>query len=468
MTKFKTNKNKAFALLGAVFVLLVALMFTACSNGAGGNTGSGGGGSSGGGSGGGTTAPAINPDEQWVNETVNKADVSPTLIVGTGKTITLSGDDLTWSSDKTDIISVTNESSGTYTVTPPEGSAEVTLTAKAERGGFSKQRTFTVAVHKETTTLSAAGLIKSLNLPAETESNITLPTAIAGASGSSITWASDNPALIGTDGNIDREQRDLRNKTVKLTATLTYNGEQAQKEFTVALKRITKIERIHTHGSESDTDTWLFSDTIMEYIHSYTKDSVTRKNGKRYLYKDIDTDAKTFTAHRTHEIVYGQWCEIGSYAHKAAFMEGVPQEEYAELLAAYMAYVNGHKTPKSYTYRISYDNFNQIYHFGANVNYDASKKWFEQDGYYGWHNPSPPPDESIAFMDGGDRKRFYYKNKRYYGSLNPEGTVFTGREKDPGSESITVNITDNHNGTVDITVESQSQTHRLSFHGSGL
>lgn len=467
MTKFKTNKNKAFAFLGAVFVLLVALMFTACSNGAGGNTGSGGGGSSGGGSGGETTAPAINPDEQWVNETVNKADVSPTLIVGTGKTITLSGDDLTWSSDKTGIISVTNAPSGTYTVTPPEGSAEVTLTAKAERGGFSKQRTFTVAVHKETTTLSAAKLIKSLNLPAETESNITLPTTIAGASGSSITWDSDNPALIDTDGNINREQRDLRNKTVKLTATLTYNGEQAQKEFTVALKRITKIEQIHTHGSESDTDTWLFSDNIMEHIHSHTKDSVTRKNGKRYLYKDIDTDAKTFTAHRTHDMIDEKWCEIGSYAHKAALMEGVPPEEYAEFLAYYEAYVEKHKTPKSYTYQISYDSFNQIYHFATTVKYDASKKWFEQDGYYGWHNPSPPPNEYIAFMYKGDRKyRFSYKNKHYYGSLNPEGTVFTGREEDPGSESITVNITDNHNGTVDITV--QGQTHTLSFQGSGL
>lgn len=467
MTKFKTNKNKAFAFLGAVFVLLIALMFTACSNGAGGNTGSGGGGSSGGGSGGGTTAPAINPDEQWVNETVNKADVSPTLIVGTGKTITLSGDDLTWSSDKTGIISVTNAPSGPYTVTPPEGSAEVTLTAKAERGGFSKQRTFTVAVHKETTTLSAAGLIKSLNLPAETESNITLPTTIAGASGSSITWASDNPALIGTGGNIDREQRDLRNKTVKLTATLTYNGEQAQKEFTVALKRITKIEQIHTHGSESDTDTWLFSDNIMEHISSHTKDSVTRKNGKRYLYKDIDTDAKTFTAHRTHDMIDEKWYEIGSYAHQAAFMEGVPQEEYEELLDAYRAYVNNHKTPKSYTYQIRYDSYNQIYHFAATVNYDASKKWFEQDGYYEWHSPPPPPNEYIAFMYKGDRKySFSYKNKRYYGSLNPEGTVFTGREKDPGSESITVNITDKHNGTVDITV--QGQTHTLSFHGSGL
>ncbi len=56
------NKRKAFAFLGAAFVLFVALMFTACRNNAGGSAGStSSSGSSGGGTGGGGTPPTPPP-----------------------------------------------------------------------------------------------------------------------------------------------------------------------------------------------------------------------------------------------------------------------------------------------------------------------------------------------------------------------------------------------------------------------
>ena len=61
---------------------------------------------------------------------------------------------------------------------------------------------------------------------------------------------------------------------------------------------------------------------------------------------------------------------------------------------------------------------------------------------------------------------FFYNGKRYYtGSLNPEGTVFTGTVRG-SSDSITVTITVNRNKTISIMVGSESYT--LNFRGEPL
>lgn len=196
--KASNNKKKVHAFNGsaalAIAALLAALLFIACPNTVGG-TGSG--------TpipGGGTASSGISPDEQWVTDAVNKAGVHPAVIVGTGKKITLVGTDVTWSSNNTSVINVTNALSGQYDVMPPAGKTEVTLTAKAVKGSASKERTFTVIVHNDTSTLTAAELIKSLNLPAETETNLTLPATLAEAPGTAITWTSNKTGLIENNG----------------------------------------------------------------------------------------------------------------------------------------------------------------------------------------------------------------------------------------------------------------------------
>ena len=102
--KTSNNKKKVHAFNGsaalAIAALLAALFFTACSNTVGG-TGSG--------TpipGSGTASFGISLDEQWVTDAVNKASVHPTVIVGTGKTISLEGTDVTWSSNNTSVINV--------------------------------------------------------------------------------------------------------------------------------------------------------------------------------------------------------------------------------------------------------------------------------------------------------------------------------------------------------------------------
>lgn len=95
---------KTILFIGLALIALFGM--TACPNAAGGGSG-------------GITIPQINLDEQWGNDTVNKANVTPTVIVGTGKKITLSGEHLKWTSDNTAVINVTNAASGKYNVTPP-------------------------------------------------------------------------------------------------------------------------------------------------------------------------------------------------------------------------------------------------------------------------------------------------------------------------------------------------------------
>jgi len=310
-------------------------------------------------------------------------------------------------------------------------------------------------VHNDTSTLTAAELIKSLNLPAETETNLTLPATLAEAPGTAITWTSNETSLIENNGAVHPDKRDLRNQDVTLTATLTYNSTTVHKTFIVALKRLTKITR--TYGPT--TETWIFTDTEMERTEKDTGSNPS-KNGSRFSYKNLDTTRKTFTACKTHEICGGMWYEIGSASHKAFFMQlpGMTEELYRER-------VNKITTPITYTYQILYSppTYETVF-FSTEGPYDNSKQWFKQDGLY-MH--SGPLSGYIEFrIWNGAINYFFYNGKRYYtGSLNPEGTVFTGTVRG-SSDSITVTITDNRNKTISIMVGSESYT--LYFRGESL
>ena len=437
------HKKGGAALITAA-LLILALMFTACPNNAGGNTG--GGGNSGGG---GTTIPTLNPDEQWVNDAISKANAAPTLIIGTGKKITLSGDDIKWTSNKPGIINVSDAVSGEYEVTPPEGEAEVILTAKAVKGTFSKEKPFTVIVHKVVSpTLTAADLIKSINVPAETETDLTLPAAVDGTPGATVTWVSDKPAVIGNDGKIKPGAHNLRDIPVKLTATLMYNGTPATKDFTVTLKRITKIEKTETYGTDTVNNTWTFTDSEIVCTRIPTSGSETNTSGYKFLYTDIYTETKTFKAQKIDHMFKGTWYEFGSAEHKAAHMGAGFTEE------VYTFYINAFQAPRSYVYEILYDEQNKPKSFQLYPAYDGTKEWFKQSGGY--------TDGVATYFTlwGSASTVFRYNGENYSGTLNAEGTVFTG-QKD--SETITVNITDNHDGTLTITVG--GNTYTLTFIG---
>ncbi|MCR5482535.1 MAG: hypothetical protein K6F52_07065, partial [Clostridia bacterium] len=92
-------------------------------------------------------------------------------------------------------------------------------------------------VSNDKNALTFAG-IKGKNTAAD---NITsdLVLATAGASGGTkITWASDNATTITTDGKVVRPSAEAGDKTVKLTATVSYGNVKETKEFNLTVKAL--------------------------------------------------------------------------------------------------------------------------------------------------------------------------------------------------------------------------------------
>ena len=70
------------------------------------------------------------------------------------------------------------------------------------------------------------------------KTNLTLVQEFKGAT---ITWSSDNKAVVAIDGTITRPENGQGNSTVKLTATLTLKGLTATKEFNVTVVEKDKV-----------------------------------------------------------------------------------------------------------------------------------------------------------------------------------------------------------------------------------
>ena len=441
-----TRKTKYTGFITVAGLLALLFLWSSCSQPSSPNTG-------------GTTFPGIDPNEAIVDTALNTAGVTPTVIIGSGKKITLSGANLTWTSNDTTVINVSAAPSGEYDVTPAKEKTEVKLTAKAVKGSITKTRMFTVVVYKDSSQLAAADLLKSINLPSETETDIVLPTSITEVSGASITWTSDKENVIAHDGKINPAARDLQNKAVKLTATLTYNGGTEKQEFTVALKRLTKIEVTYTTGST----TWEFIDNHIRRTQISNMGGTVEKDGSGFLYTDLNMEAKTFMVSKTHimnSYLNGKWYEIGSQEFKQALLQDAEPEEREDILKHYKEYAKKARTPLHYEYKISYDDYRKEYSFQANGAYNSNAYWFDQAGFYSYDNSSTHNRMELRKKD--DACIFCHNEETYKGSLNEEGTLFTGKI-DGQSDEKEITITDHKNKTISITVDGNSYT--LNFRG---
>lgn len=77
--------------------------------------------------------------------------------------------------------------------------------------------------------------LRSLNLPASSvKSDIALP--VAGHSGSAITWASSNEAVLTAEGRVIRPAAGQNSEVVTLTATITFGGYTMTKPFDVTVE----------------------------------------------------------------------------------------------------------------------------------------------------------------------------------------------------------------------------------------
>ncbi|WFE27721.1 family 43 glycosylhydrolase [Solwaraspora sp. WMMD791] len=143
------------------------------------------------------------------------------------------GSTITWASSDPDVVSTTGR------VTRPalgQPDATATLTATLARGSVTDTKTFEVTVLAEfddARIVAAAAAALTVHDVDDVRGNLTLPTT--GADGTTVTWASDDPAVIATDGVVHRPAPGAGGTTVTLTATVTRNAASATREFTATV-----------------------------------------------------------------------------------------------------------------------------------------------------------------------------------------------------------------------------------------
>ena len=279
------------------------------------------------------TVKVIGIAKEQVEYALKAATVTPLVIQKSHSLyqITLSGSSeptlsalLTWTSSHPAVIGVKGKPSGTYPVTPPAEKTIVTLTAKAEKAGIAKEKNFTVTVFPENSNPSLDDWFDAA-IPKEVTTDIDLPANYDGTSATAITWTSGNEQAIRIEESPHKAviMRELRDVPVTLTAKLTYNGETAEKKFTVTVKRVTKI----THRGPSKEGELLTAYTFTDAAIMYEWDSkvdkadLTYKSGAYYAFSDLNLSNHTFTARKTHKRINdGRWVEIGSAAYRQDYM----------------------------------------------------------------------------------------------------------------------------------------------------
>ena len=246
-------------------------------------------------------------------------DSDPTLTLSN----MVSGTTIAWTSDHPEIIKI--DESGTVTVTLPAAKTAVVLTATATKEGISESKKFTVTVYPSGGTPTAEDMLSSINFTAKKASageQLPLPLEITGVSGTQITWASDKPQSLTVETGYSGEQAtahpDLRDITVKLTATLEYNGQTASKVFEITVERITEAP----HDSSA---TYTFTDSTITYIHeTIDHDGNHHTNGAQWAYT-LDKEKRQITAYKSHLLSDdGRWIAIGSAEDKQL------QKDYTE------------------------------------------------------------------------------------------------------------------------------------------
>ena len=268
---------------------------------------------------------------EQVDQAFRAATVTPLAIQKSLYQITLSGSSeptlsalLTWTSSHPAVIGVKGKPSGTYPVTPPAEKTIVTLTAKAEKAGIAKEKNFTVTVFPENSNPSLDDWFDAA-IPKEVTTDIDLPENYDGTSATAITWTSGNEQAIRIEESPHKAviMRELRDVPVTLTAKLTYNGETAEKKFTVTVKRVTKITHRGPSKEGELLTAYTFTDAAImyEYDSKVDKTDLTYKRGAYYAFSDLDLSKHTFTAHKTHKRINdGRWVEIGSAAYRQDYM----------------------------------------------------------------------------------------------------------------------------------------------------
>ncbi|MGZ4134233.1 MAG: immunoglobulin-like domain-containing protein, partial [Tumebacillaceae bacterium] len=193
------------------------------------------------------------------------------------------GTTISWASSNTDVIGTDGKVTRPATV-----NADVVLTATITKHNVTQTRTFNVTVSRlgisdlEAVTHAKESLTLA-NLDAVV-SDLTLPSS--GTDGTTITWSSNQPAVIDNTGKVNRPAYNQQNATVKLTATITKGSDSVTKDFTATVLKKTETDSeavaaaqaaltlgntsavvsdltLPTTGADGTTITWTSSNTAV-------------------------------------------------------------------------------------------------------------------------------------------------------------------------------------------------------------
>ena len=221
-----------------------------------------------------------------LREILYDAEPEKTVILASDPTLTLSpmenGIPITWTSDHPEIIKI--DANGTVTITLPTTKTAVVLTATAEKDDVTEDREFPITVYPAGSTPTAEDLLSSIPFTAKTiNDRRRLPSEIAGAPGTQITWTSNKEESLSIEKDGGKiwavPHSDLRDLSVQLTATLAYNGQIASKVFDVTVERIT--EATYRYGSNA---TYTFTDSTITFTATRQSQGKAHTDGIRWAY----------------------------------------------------------------------------------------------------------------------------------------------------------------------------------------
>ena len=188
--------------------------------------------------------------------------------------------------------------------------------------------------------------LNAISIPSEVQGNISLPTT--GASGSVITWTSDNEQVITEDGTVTRPEIGEENVEVTLNASAIYeDGEAAEKAFpvTVLAKQEINISTDSIMGDVALSDDFLVNASSKEVDYLLSLDS------EKFLYefyKLAGLKPKTDSGYEGWERSHGNNFRGHAFGHymsalSQAYLTTVDSGTKDKLLAEIKEAVNGLK-----------------------------------------------------------------------------------------------------------------------------
>ncbi|WP_346768774.1 immunoglobulin-like domain-containing protein, partial [Paenibacillus sp. HB172176] len=192
-------------------------------------------------------AEAVAADKSALEVTYASGDSASSVTQDVGlPTSGANGTTITWSSNATGVV---GEDGTVVRPSYTTGDASVTLTATIAKGSESATKVFALTVVKLAQSDAEAVAADKLALEiayasGDSASSVTqdvgLPTS--GANGTTITWSSDAPGVVGEDGTVVRPSYTTGDASVTLTATIAKGSESATKTFALTVVKLAQSD----------------------------------------------------------------------------------------------------------------------------------------------------------------------------------------------------------------------------------